>query len=119
MSRLRRSVQKLNSLSENEYLEPNEQDDLIELLNNVSYSENRQLVKWFLITFLSITPIYVVLPFFKKRHPILSLCCILTIGLNCINLYWFNAYRLKLDDLVLKEEGDAFIDLRDTSKPKP
>lgn len=98
MSRLRRSLIELNSLSEYDYLEPSEQDQLIALLSDISYKQNDKLIRIFALVFFLINPIYLISPSFKKN--ITGLLCIIIVDLSAANMLWFNQYSILKDKLV-------------------
>lgn len=93
MSRLRKSLARIDILSDNDYLEPSEQDELIQLFNDVSYERNQWFLRFFTWVFLATTPLFTVLRFFKSQ-PIFGLVGMLIVILSAANLFYFNHYKM-------------------------
>lgn len=106
-SRKRVSFQIIDDLTESLFLEPSQQDELITLLNSESYSQNQQIIKIFVSAFLLFSPIYLVLPYFRKSHPILGFLCLLTVSLNCLSVYFLNPFYLRKKIYALREFGES------------
>lgn len=106
MSRLRKSLAKIDNFAQNDYLEPNEQDDLIALLNDVSYERNQVYLRVFLVIFLVLTPFYIILPFFKQK-PLYGFFALLAMLLNCICLHYLNHYSLTKQLIEQKADSQA------------